>query len=95
MQLFGRVSRNGSFLFLSVGLIILLNLGQYALGFGIVSADGWDVNFGFPFSYYEYIVVLNRGRVLYLGVIGNLLFSFIVGLFASIIVEKLRHLWGS
>ncbi len=69
-------------------LIVLLNYCQYVFGFGVTSQDGSTTEFGFPFSYYEYLSMLNRGRVLYLGIIGNLVIACALGIIAAVVVRK-------
>lgn len=71
------------------GILILLifwclvNACQYAFGLGSESSDGWAVTYGIPFAYYEYVNTLSRGRVLYLGVFGNLFFAMVLGILLS------------
>ena len=75
-------------------LIILLNLGQYFIGYGgfglVEGVDPWALTFGFPFSYYEWVFRLHRGRILYLGIVGNLAFAIIVGFIAGLISSFIK-----
>lgn len=75
-------------------LIVLLNAGQYFVGYGgfglVEGTDPWALTFGFPFSYYEWVFRLHRGRILYLGILGNLAFAIAIGVIASLISSLIK-----
>lgn len=68
-------------------LIVVLNLCQYVFALDVTSRDGGTTDFGLPFSNYEYISILNRGRVLYLGIIGNLVVACSLGFIAVVVAR--------
>lgn len=70
----------------AVLLIGLLNGGQYLAGYGLVEGiDPWSLNFGFPFFYYEHGLKVQVDRILYLGMVGNLIFAVAIGFIAGLI----------
>ena len=71
-------------------LLFVINVGQYTLGLGSGSVNT-AYEFGFPFSYYEYVPMLSRGRVLYLGLVGNTLAGLGMAVVTAILISKWRR----
>ncbi|MGE3466302.1 MAG: hypothetical protein AB7J13_05160 [Pyrinomonadaceae bacterium] len=77
----------------AVLLILLLNIGQYFFGYGLVEGvDPWSLNFGFPFFYFEHgLKVRGLERILYLGIAGNFIFAVAAGCIAGVISALLKN----
>lgn len=83
---------DNSVFFSTICLLVLVNVSQYVFSFGILTADSMNLTFGFPCSYYSESLLLNRGRVLYLGIIGDLMFALILGCLAGYLTFKIKGL---
>jgi len=82
--------------FLTVGaVIILLNVGQYLVGYGglgfVAQPEPSGLTLGFPFAYYHYSFESWNGEVVFLGAIGNLLFSVALGTIAGAITSRIQN----
>lgn len=92
MSLFSRSSIDNSVFFSTVCLLVVLNVSQYAFNLGEVASDRLSLTFGFPCSYYSESLLLNRGRVSYWGIIGDLMFALILGLLTGYLASRIREL---
>ncbi len=82
--------------FLTVTLIvILLNAGQYLIGYGglgfVGEPDPSGLTLGFPFNYYYYSFADWKGEVVYFGIMGNLAFAAGLGAIAGVIAAFFRR----
>ncbi|MGE3466303.1 MAG: hypothetical protein AB7J13_05165 [Pyrinomonadaceae bacterium] len=83
--------------FLTVAIIIvLLNAGQYFMGYGgfgfVGEPEAPGLTLGFPFAYYYYPFSVYEGEMVYLGIIGNLLFANGLGILAGVLAGFIRRL---
>jgi hypothetical protein len=56
------------------------------MGLGTEKTDGL-IEFGFPFSFYGTIELVNRGAINYIGALGNILFAIALGFAISFVVS--------
>ena len=75
-----------------IGVLFSVGLNFYTLilfKYQTIILSEFEYTMGFPFYWYEHFAILNRGRILWLGVIADILFavifSFIVGLIAKFV----------
>jgi hypothetical protein len=76
-----------------LSLLLVINAGQYMFGLGLGSVDS-AFEYGFPFSYYEYVPMLSRGRVLYLGLVGNTLAAIGIAIVSKVLLSRLTRRRG-
>lgn len=77
-------SKHIAFVF-GVVLVVVANIVQILItSFRVTN----DINYGFPFYFYEYLKVFSRGRFLGLGILGDLLFAFAFGVAFSWIYSR-------
>ena len=67
-------------------ILLLVNMGHYFFGGRQISH--WGVEYGIPFTIYEDVQALSRGRFLYLGLLANVAVASLVGIIFSIILNS-------
>ncbi|CAN5376140.1 hypothetical protein BH20ACI2_BH20ACI2_25620 [soil metagenome] len=93
-MIFRRLLIDGAVFSTSALIIVLLNAGQYFMGYGgygfVKGVDPSGLTLGFPFTYYYFSFAVYEGEVIYLGIIGNLVFAAVIGAIAGVIAALLR-----
>jgi hypothetical protein len=73
--------------YIGYGLIISLILSIGISLFQYLNTPSDFIEYGFPFAVYEYYIAINRGRTLWLGIVGNILFTIVLGYFIGLIIS--------
>lgn len=94
MILFRRVLMDVPVFLTAALIIILLNAGQYFIGYGGVGfvddVSPTGLTLGFPFRYYYFSFSVYEGAVIYLGLLGNLIFAAGLGAIEGVIAALVK-----